>query len=440
MTDIKKKEKNTVFFNITLDAKEIAKAEKEVFQKNRAYFQIPGFRKGKAPKQIIENLYGKDVFFEDAINEILPKAYADAVEELGLDVVDQPNIDIDEANHGEDVVVEISVDVKPEVKLANYKGIEVEDVKYEVTDELVESELENQRHMNARLINIDDRAAQMNDKVNIDFEGSIDGAAFEGGKAQKQDLELGSNTFIQGFEEQIVGHEVGDEFEIKVTFPEDYFSDELKGKEATFKITLNSISYEEVPELDDEFIKDISEFETVEDYKKDIRAKKEAEFEERAKSEKENAVLEKVVEAMEVEIPEGMIKAQVNSQLQNFDQSLRAQGMGLEDYIKMLGTTVEEFSENLKPEAEKQVKTNLAIEEIVKAENFEVSDEELEKDIDEMVEKYFADDKEQQKKMKEYMLESNKEALIDNMKSRKAVELLVENAKFVEPKEEKEEN
>ena len=439
MTDIKKKELNTVFFDITLEAKEIAKAEKEVFNKNRGYFQVPGFRKGKAPKQIIENMYGKGIFFEDAINEVLPAKYAEAVEELGLDVVDQPNVEIKEAEEGKDVVVEVSVDVKPEVKLGDYKGIEVEDVKYEVTEELLDSELENQRQMNARLLNIDDRAAKEGDKVNIDFEGFVDGVPFEGGKAEKQDLEIGSNTFIQGFEEQIAGHNVGDEFDVNVTFPEGYFSEDIKGNEAVFKVVLNTISVEELPELDDEFIKDISEFDTVEEFKNDIKAKKEEEFEERAKSEKENAVIEKVVEAMEVEIPEGMVKDQINSQMQNFDQSLRAQGMSLEDYVKMLGTTLEDFGENLKPDALVQVKTTLALEAIANAENIEISDEELEKDIDEMVEKYFADDKDQQKKMKEYMLESNKEALIDNMKSRKAVELIVENAKFVEPKEEKDE-
>lgn len=436
MTDIKKKEQNTVYFDITLKAEDIAKAEKKVYNKNKGYFQIPGFRKGKAPKQIIENLYGKEVFFEDAINEVLPEKYAEAVEELGLEVVDQPNVDIKEAEAGKDVVVEISVDVKPEVKLGDYKGIEVEDIAYEVTDELIDAELENQRHMNARLVNVDDREAKMGDKVNIDFKGSIDGVAFEGGTAEKQDLDLGSNTFINGFEEQIAGHNVGDEFDINVTFPEDYFSEELKGKEAVFNIVLNTISYEELPELDDEFIKDISEFETVEEFKNDLKAKKEAEFEERAKAEKESLVLEKVVENMEVEVPEGMIKAQINSQMKNFDQSLRAQGMSLEEYVKMLGTTLEEFGENLRPEAEKQVKSGLALEAIAKEEKFEVTDEELEKDIDEMVKKYFPDNEEQQKKMKDYMIDANKEALTENMLSRKAIDFIVDNAKFVEKDEE----
>ena len=435
MTDIKKKENNTVYFEVTLKAEDIAKAEKAVFAKNRGYFQVPGFRKGKAPKQIIENMYGKGVFFEDAINELLPVEYSKTLDELKLDVVDQPNVEVKEVEEGKDVLVEFSVDVKPEVKLGEYKGIEVEDIKYEVTEELLESELENQRQMNARLINIDDRAAKEGDKVNIDFKGFVDGVAFEGGEAEKQDLDLGSNTFIEGFEEQIVGHNVGDEFEVKVTFPEEYFSEDLQGKEALFNVVLNSISYEELPELDDEFIKDISEFETVEEYKNDIKAKKEEEFEERAKSEKENAVLEKIVENIEVEIPEGMIKSQIDSQMQNFDQSLKSQGMNLEDYVKMLGTSLEDFAENLRPDAEKQVKSCLALEAIAAAEKIEVSDEELEKDVDEMVKKYFADDEEQQKKMKEYMIESNKEALMENMISRKAIDFIVEQAKFVEKEE-----
>lgn len=432
MTEIKKQEKNTVYFEMVLTADEIANAEKKVYKKNGKYFNIPGFRKGKAPKQIIENMYGKEVFFEDAINELLPAKYSEALEELKLDVVDQPKVDIKDAEHGKDVVVEFSVDVKPEVELKDYKGIEVEEVKYEVTDELINNELETQRHLNARLVNVDDRAAEKGDKVNIDFEGFVDEKPFEGGKAEGQDLELGSNTFIEGFEDQIIGHKAGESFDVNVKFPEDYFSEELKGKDATFKVVLNTISYEDLPELDDEFIKDISEFETVEEYKNDLRAKKEKEFEENAKAERENLVLSKIVEGMEVEVPEGMIKAQLNSQLNNFDQSLRQQGFSLEEYVKMLGSTVEDFAENLRPEAEKQVKTGLALDKIIELENIEVSEDEIEKDVKEMVEQYFENDEEQQKKMLDFMLETNKPVIIENLKNRKAIDLVVENAKFVE--------
>ncbi|WP_138159504.1 trigger factor [Peptoniphilus catoniae] len=438
MTDIKKKENNTVFFDIVLDAQDLKKAQDEVFIKNRKYFQVPGFRKGKVPRKIIENMYGKDVFMEDAINEILPSKYEETVDELKLEVVDQPNIDIKEANQGEDVTVEVSVDVKPEVKLGEYKGIEVEDVKYEVTDELIDKDLENQRQMNARRVNVDDRPAKEKDKVNIDFKGKIDGEEFEGGSAEKQDLELGSNTFIPGFEDQIIGHKVGEEFEIDVTFPEDYASEDLKGKDAKFEIKLNTISYDELPELDDEFIKDISDFDTVEEYRQDLKEKREKEFEHRERAEKENKILERIVEEMEVDVPQGMVNHQIDMQMQNFDQSLRAQGMSLEDYIKMIGSNVDAFRENLKDDALRQVKTSLAIEAVAKAEKIDATEEEVTAEIDRMVEEYFPDEEDKKAKMKEQMAAANKEGIKENLLNRKALDFLVENAKFVEAKEEKE--
>ena len=438
MTEINKKEKNTVFFEITLPAEEVKNAKTEVFKKNRQYFQVPGFRKGKAPRKIIENMYGKDIFLEDAINELLPEKYEEAVKELELEVVDQPHVDIDEAKSGEDVVAKIHVDVKPEVKLGEYKGIEVEEVKYEVTDELIESDLENQRQMNARRINVDDRPAQEKDKVNIDFTGKIDGEEFEGGSAEKQDLELGSNTFIPGFEEQIIGHNVGDEFDIKVNFPDDYGAEELQGKEAIFSIKLNAISYDELPELDDEFIKDISDFDTVDEYKADLRKKREEEFKYREDQEKEKNILDKVVEGMEVDVPQGMIDHQIDLQIQNFDQSLRAQGMALEDYIKMIGSNMEAFRKNLQGDAEDQVKTMLAVEAIAEKEGLDVTEDEILKEIDRMCEQYFGNDPEQKEKMKKQMLEVNKEGVEENLRNRKAIDFLVEHAKFVEAKEEKE--
>ena len=439
MAEIKKQEKNTVFFDITLNRNELRKAEDKVYKKNRNYFQIPGFRKGKAPKAIIENMYGKDIFLEDAINEILPEKYEEIVKELNLDVVSQPTVDIEEIKKDEDVVVNISVDIKPEIEVKDYKGVEVENVEYLVTDELLDSEFENQRKMNARIKNIDDRAAKIGDKVNIDFHGTIDGEAFDGGHAHGQDLELGSNTFIKGFEEQIVGKNVGDEFDVVVTFPEDYFEERLRGKEATFKVNLNSISEEELPELDDEFIKDISDFDTVKEYREDLKIKKEEELKNRAEAEKEAKVLDKVVDSVEVDIPKSMVDAQINAQVENFDRSLKMQGFGIDQYVKMLGQTMEDFKENLRKEAEKQVKTALVIEAIAKAENFEITDTEIEEEVDKSVKEYFKDNEEQQEKMKKLMLESNREAVIDNLEQRKVIDFLVENAKFVEAKEEKEE-
>ncbi|MDO5041155.1 MAG: trigger factor [Peptoniphilus sp.] len=439
MTEIKKKENNTVFFDIVLKADELMAAEEVVFKKNRQYFQIPGFRKGKAPRKIVENVYGKDVFLEDAINDLLPEKYEKAVEELALEVVDQPNVDIKEATHGQDVNVEISVDVKPEVKLGDYENLEIEDVKYEVTEELLNADLESQRKMNARIVNVDDRPAQEHDKVNIDFKGSVDGEYFEGGTAQGQDLELGSNTFIPGFEEQVVGHSVGEEFTIDVKFPEDYASEELKGKDAQFEIKLNSISYEELPELDDEFIKDISDFDTVEEYKADAREKREKEFEERAQSEKENKVLAKIVEDMEVDVPEGMVNSQIDMQMDNFDQSLKMQGMSIEQYINMIGSNVQAFRENLRPDALKQVKTALAIEQIAKEQAIEVTDEEIDQEADRIVEQYFGKEEDKKAEMKESMLKANKEGIKENLANRKAIDYVMGKTTFVEPKEEAEE-
>lgn len=435
MTEIKR-ENNTVKFEMVLKAEEVKVAEDTVFKKNRKYFQVPGFRKGKVPRKIIENVYGKEVFLEDAINEILPKKYEETIEELKLEVVDQPHVNIEEAHSGEDIKVEISVDVKPEVKIEGYKGIEVEDVKYEVTEELLDAELDQQRSLNARVLNIDDRAAEEGDKVNIDFVGRVDGEEFEGGAGENQDLVLGSNTFIPGFEKQIEGHNIDDEFDVNVTFPEDYFSDDLKGKDAVFAVRLNSISKEELPELDDEFIKDISEFDTVEEYKNDLREKKNAQFAEREVAEKKEAISKKLVELVEVDVPKGMVDAQINSQMQNFDQNLRNQGMNLEDYLGMIGVEVKDFAENLREDALKQVKTALALEKVAELEGIAPTDEDVDAEIDNIVNLYFKDDEEQKAKMKEYMNGSNRESIKEDLMNKKTLDYLYENAKFVEPSEE----
>ncbi|EGY79569.1 trigger factor [Peptoniphilus indolicus] len=435
MTDIKR-ENNTVKFEMVLKAEEVKIAEDTVFKKNRKYFQVPGFRKGKVPRKIIENVYGKEVFLEDAINEILPKKYEETIEELKLEVVDQPHVNIEEAHSGEDIKVEISVDVKPEVKIEGYKGIEVEDVKYEVTEELLNAEIDQQRSLNARVLNIDDRAAEEGDKVNIDFVGKVDGEEFEGGAGENQDLVLGSNTFIPGFEKQIEGHNIDDEFDVNVTFPEDYFSEDLKGKEAVFSVRLNSISKEELPELDDEFIKDISEFDTVEEYKNDLREKKVKQFEERSIAEKKEAISKKLVEIVEVDVPKGMVDAQINTQMQNFDQNLRSQGMNLEDYLGMIGVEVKDFAENLREDALKQVKSALALEKVAELEGIVPTDEDVDAEIENIVNLYFKDNEEQKTKMREYMNGSNRESIKEDLMNKKTLDYLYENAKFIEPAEE----
>ncbi|MDQ0508884.1 Trigger factor [Aedoeadaptatus ivorii] len=441
MTEIKKQEKNKVYFDVVVPAAEIKEAETKIYKKNKNYFNVPGFRKGHVPKKIIEQFYGEGIFFEDALNEILPKYYEKAVEELDLKVIDQPNVEIDEEtfDRNKDVTVQIDVDVRPEVTLGEYKGVEIEAVPTEVGEELIDNEIDKQRHLNARHINIDDRAAEEGDKVNIDFKGEVDGEAFEGGSAEDQELELGSGSFIPGFEEGIVGHEVGDEFDIDVTFPEDYFSEDLKGKEAVFHITLNSIGREELPELDDEFIKDISEFDTVEEYREDIRTKKTEEVVNNAKNLRANRVLEKVAENMQVELPPVMVDAAIEEQIRNMDYNMRSQGIQLEQYLGMLGQDLDEFKASMRPDAEKEVLKSLALEAVVAKEGFAVDDEEIEKEAREMAKNYFKGDEDKQEEMVKTMLETNTDALRGDLERRKAVDFLVEHAVEVEAEEKDEE-
>ena len=440
MTEILKKENNKVFFDITLPKEEVKKAEITAYNKLKKNVQIPGFRKGHAPKMIIENVYGKGIFLEDAINELLPKYYEEAIKELDLEVVDQPDVDFDEdVSSDADVVVHFSVFVKPEIEIKKYKGLEVEDAKHEVTDEMLEDDLKRQQKMNARAVNIDDRAAEEHDKVNINFEGFIDGEAFPGGKGENQDLELGSGTFIPGFEEQIIGKNIGDEFDVVTKFPEDYHAEEFQGKEATFKTKLNSITVEELPEIDDEFIKDISEFDTVDEYKADLRKKLEKEAEERTRIDREGNVLRKIAEEVEVDIPERMVEDELDRIIQNYNQSMQGQGLTIEQYLQMLGTDIKTFREGQKGQAEAVILNRLILDKIIELENIEVTDEEIESEIDRVLGEYFKDDEEKREDMKKMMLETNKAAVEDDLKARRALDVLVNENTFVEKKEEKEE-
>lgn len=434
MTEIKKQEKNKVYFDLTVPHEEIKKAESNAYKRNKNYFNVPGFRKGRAPKKIIEQFYGSGIFFEDALNEVLPKIYQDALEELKLDVIDQPEIDFDEENfdRSKDLVVEVSVEVKPEVVLGDYKGLEIEAVPDEVSDEMIENEIDKQRHLNARHINIDDRTAEDGDKVNIDFEGKVDGEVFEGGSAEDQELELGSGSFIPGFEEAIVGHEIGETFDIDVKFPEDYFNEDLKGKDAVFTITLNSIAVEELPEVDDEFIKDISEFDTVEEYKADLLKQKTEEVEANAKNIRMDRALEAAAANAKVDVPEVMVNNAIDEQIRNMDNNMRSQGLQLEQYLQMLGQSLDDFKDSMRPDAEKDVLKSLVLEAIVEAEKFEISDDEVETYAREMSERYFKGDEDKQEEMIKTMMESNKDLLKSDLERKKAIELLVDNAKEVE--------
>ena len=434
MTEIKKQEKNKVFFDLTVPHEEIKEAELKVYKRNKNYFNVPGFRKGHVPKKIVEQFYGEGIFFEDALNDVLPKIYQDALKELELDVIDQPEIDIDEENfdRSKDLVVAVSVEVKPEVVLGEYKGLEIEAVPTEVSDEMIDNEIDKQRHLNARRINIDDRAAEEGDKVNIDFEGKVDGVAFDGGTAEDQELELGSGSFIPGFEEGIVGHEVGDEFDIEVSFPEDYHSEELKGKDAVFSITLNSIAVEELPEVDDEFIKDISEFDTVDEYKEDLKKQKVEEVEANAKNIRMDRVLEAAAANAKVDVPDVMVRNAIDEQIRNMDNNMRSQGIQLEQYLQMLGQSLDDFKDSMRPDAEREVLKSLVLEAIVAAEKFEVTDDELEAYAREMSERYFKGDEDKLEEMVKTMMESNKEVMTSDLERKKAVELLVDSAKEVE--------
>lgn len=434
MTEIKKQEKNKVFFDLTVPHEEIKEAELKVYKRNKNYFNVPGFRKGHVPKKIVEQFYGEGIFFEDALNDVLPKIYQGALKELELDVIDQPEIDIDEENfdRSKDLVVAVSVEVKPEVVLGEYKGMEIEAVPTEVSDEMIDNEIDKQRHLNARRINIDDRAAEEGDKVNIDFEGKVDGVAFDGGTAEDQELELGSGSFIPGFEEGIVGHEVGDEFDIEVSFPEDYHSEELKGKDAVFSITLNSIAVEELPEVDDEFIKDISEFDTVDEYKEDLKKQKVEEVEANAKNIRMDRVLEAAAANAKVDVPDVMVRNAIDEQIRNMDNNMRSQGIQLEQYLQMLGQSLDDFKDSMRPDAEREVLKSLVLEAIVAEEKFEVTDDELEAYAREMSERYFKGDEDKLEEMIKTMMETNKEIMTSDLERKKAVELLVDSAKEVE--------
>ena len=414
MTEIKKQEKNKVYFDLTVPHEEIKEAESKVYKRNKNYFNVPGFRKGHAPKKIIEQFYGSGIFFEDALNEVLPKIYQDALEELELEVIDQPEIDIDEENfdRSKDLIVEVSVEIKPEVVLGDYKGLEIEAVPDEVSDEMIENEIDKQRHLNARHINIDDRAAEDGDKVNIDFEGKVDGVAFEGGSAEDQELELGSGSFIPGFEEGIVGHEIGETFDIDVKFPEDYFNEDLKGKDAVFTITLNSIA--------------------VDEYKADLKKQKTEEVEANAKNIRMDRALEAAAANAKVDVPEVMVNNAIDEQIRSMDNNMRSQGLQLEQYLQMLGQSLDDFKDSMRPDAEKEVLKSLVLEAIVEAEKFEISDDEVEAYAREMSERYFKGDEDKQEEMIKTMMESNKDLMKSDLERKKAVELLVDNAKEVE--------
>lgn len=426
---LEKKENNTVDFTITVSKETFGAAVDEAFKKNVKKISVPGFRKGKAPRKLIEKTYGEGIFFDEAVDSVLPAAYDDAVKELNLEPVDTPKIDIKEIGKDKDLVVSASVTVKPEVKLGEYKGLKLDDIVHTVSDDDVDAELSKRQEKGARQVTVEDRAVQEKDTATIDFEGFIDGTAFAGGKGENFELVIGSGQFIPGFEEQIIGKSIGDEFDVNVTFPEDYHSEELKGRAAVFKTKVNAISYKELPELDDEFAKDVSEFDTLAELKEDIKKKLQESADERTKQEKENAAVDKVVENMTVDVPECMVNTRIESTIRENNARMAQQGISFEQYLGYMGTTLDQFKEQIKPNAELQVKGTLALEQIAKEENIEVSEADLEEQLKKMAEAYSME----LEKVKEFMREENLENIKADLKISKALDFIVENTKWSKP-------
>ena len=415
---------NEVKLEITVEAEKFEAAIKTVFNKNAKYFNIPGFRKGKAPFHIVERTYGTQIFYEDAFNEVAGEAYEEALKESKIEAVSRPEIDLVQIEKGKDLIFTAVVATKPEVTLGKYKGIEIEKIEYNVSDEDIEHELGHMAEKNARLVSVEDRAVESGDITVIDFEGFVDGVAFDGGKAENHELVIGSNTFIPGFEDQIIGMKLEEEKEINVKFPEEYFSANLAGKDAMFKVKLHEIKKKEMPEINDELAKDISEFDTIEELKNSIKEKQEEQNKSRAKYETEDAVVKAVCEEAKVEIPAGMIEMEIDHMAQDIETRLRYQGMNLEQYLQMMNKTMEDFRNENKEQAESSIKSRLVLEAVGKEANIEVTDEEVSSKIKEMAENYGR---------KEEDVKDNPELVkyvTDNLKVEKTINFLVENAKI----------
>lgn len=420
----KTKNANEVKIEITVEAKKFEDAIKKVYFQSAKYFNIPGFRKGKAPIQIVEKYYGKEIFYEDAFNEVAPEAMEEAVKEHNLEVVSRPDIDITQIEKGKDVIFTAVIQTKPEVELGKYKGIEIKKIEYNVTDKDVEDELKHMQEHNSRLVTVEDRAVEKGDTAVIDFEGFVDGKAFDGGKGENYDLEIGSNTFIPGFEDQVIGMKKDDVKDVNVKFPDEYFSKDLAGKDATFKVTLHEIKKKELPKLDDEFAKDVSEFDTLADLKKDIKEKQEKANADKAKYETEDAVIKAICNDMKVDIPSGMIETETENMLKDIENRLSYQGLKLEQYLKMMNKTEEEVKKEYEPQAIDAIKSRLALEAVVKAEKIEATDKEINEKLEEMAKNYgkTADELKDNENVKNYIKQG--------IEAEKAVDFLVKNAKM----------
>ena len=418
---------NEATLKITAPAAEVNAGYKKAVQKIADQANIPGFRKGKAPRKMIEQMYGKGIFLEDAANALIPEHYSKALAECELEIVSQPTIDITQAEPGKAFIFTAEVAVKPEVTLGDYKGVEVPKTEITVTDEDVEAELKKEQEKNSRTISVEDRAAQLNDIVTIDFEGSVDGVPFDGGQATEYPLTLGSNTFIPGFEEQLVGAKVGDDVDVKVTFPEEYQAKELAGKEAIFKCAVKKIEAKELPELDDDFAKDVSEFDTLAEYKEHVKTNLEDKKADEAKRAKEDAAVDKAIENAQMDIPEAMLMTQCRQMLDDFSRRMQSQGLSMDQYFQFTGMTADKMMEDMKPQALKRIQTRLVLEKVAEVENIQPTEEEVNEEISKMAEAY----KMEADKLKELLGERELEQMKKDMAVQKAVTVIADAAKEV---------
>lgn len=424
---VEKLEKNMAKLTIEVSAEDLDKAMQNAYQKAKGRISIPGFRKGKVPRKVIEQMYGKGIFLEDAANALIPEHYRKALSECDLEIVSQPEINVTQAEPGKAFIFTADVAVKPEVTLGEYKGVEVPKAETEVTEEEVEAEVKKEQEKNSRTVTVEDRGAENGDVVTIDFEGFVDEVPFDGGKDTEYPLTLGSNTFIPGFEDQLVGAKAGDHVEVKVTFPEEYQAPDLAGKEAVFKCDVKKVEAKELPELDDDFAQDVSEFDTLAEYKEDLKKKLTERKEKEALRAKEDAAVDKVIENAQMDIPDAMIRTQVSQMADDFSRRMQAQGLSMEQYFQFTGLTMDKMMEDMKPQALKRIQTRLVLEKIAETENIQPSEEEVDAEIAKMAEAY----KMEADKLKEVLGENQLEQMKKDMAVQKAITLVAEAAKEV---------
>ena len=422
---VEKLEKNTVKLTIEVPAEELEKALQEAYNRQKKNISMPGFRKGKVPRAMVEKMYGAGVFYEDAANALIPQAYADAAKECGEDIVSRPVVDITQIEKGKPFIFTAEVATKPEVTLGKYIGVTVTKVDGTVTDEDVTAAIDKEREKNARTINVEDRAIENGDTAVIDFEGFVDGVAFDGGKGENHSLEIGSGSFIPGFEDQLIGKNAGDDVDVNVTFPEEYHAEDLAGKEATFKVKIHEIKAKEIPELDDEFVQDVSEFDTVAEYKDSVKAKLEEQKQNEIKRAYQDEAIDKIVDKSTMELPDAMIDTQCENMINEFAQRIAQSGLSMEQYMQFSGMTVDGLKEQVRPEALTRIQSSLVLEQIAKDENIEVSDDEINAEVEKMATQYGME----ADKLKEYLGDAEKESMKRDLAITKAVDLIMENVK-----------